>query len=288
MTYRCAIEKGIQYSAPNGHRLRLTLYRPQTTDAQPRTGIVLIHGGAWIAGSRLLQRWYGRQFARAGMVAAAVDYRKMPRYPFPACLHDAKAAVRWLRARAGQYAVDSNRIVAMGESAGGHLALMLAATRPEDGLEGEENPGPGSSVQAAVSLYGPSDLRYYVRTRNLKLFGPIAPRFMRSFVGADPDGAVELLGRASPFHYIHAGMCPVLLIHGTRDSLVPFDQTAAFQQRMRELGGTAELVAMKNRGHAFDYIHPRMRPLVLETVLGFLDQHGLASAKREECRRGRI
>ena len=95
-------------------------------------GVVLIHGGAWLFGTRYQLHWYGSRLARAGYVAASINYRMLPMYPFPYCIHDCKAAVRWLRLHADEYGIDPERIAAFGNSAGGHLAGLLATTRPRD------------------------------------------------------------------------------------------------------------------------------------------------------------
>jgi len=155
-------ERGIVFAEPDGRRLKATLYCPadhQFGDSEavkagrkPLPGMVLIHGGGWIIGSRHQQAWYCRAFAKAGYVVMTIEYRMMPKYCFPECVYDCKAAVRWMRLRADWLGVDPSRIVAFGASAGGHLAAFLATTGPEDGFEGTENPGPSTEVSAVISL----------------------------------------------------------------------------------------------------------------------------------------
>ncbi|NLT60001.1 MAG: alpha/beta hydrolase, partial [Candidatus Hydrogenedentes bacterium] len=152
------VDRRIPYARPQGRTLRLDVYQARMRPATPLPAIVAIHGGAWLHGPRAQQWWYLREFARRGYVVFTVDYRKLPRHRFPACLHDVKSAVRWMRLHADEYGVDPDRIYAFGASAGGHLSAFLATSVPEDGFEGSENPDASSAVNAAISLYGAVDL----------------------------------------------------------------------------------------------------------------------------------
>src|SRR5947209_18768272 len=99
------------------------------------------------------------RLAQAGIAVASVDYRLSGEATWPAQLHDAKAAVRWLRARADELGVDGDRVAAWGESAGGHLAELLGLTGEDPGLEGDVGiGGPSSAVSAVVAWYAPSDV----------------------------------------------------------------------------------------------------------------------------------
>ena len=111
---------------------------------ETRPGIVVIHGGGWLEGdkSSFTSRTHGvpgniEDFAALGFVAVAINYRLSGEAPYPAALEDCKCAVRWLRAHAGEYRLDPDRIGAYGNSAGGHLALLLGMTGREAGLEGD-------------------------------------------------------------------------------------------------------------------------------------------------------
>ncbi|MCX5757482.1 MAG: alpha/beta hydrolase, partial [Candidatus Hydrogenedentes bacterium] len=119
----------------------MTLATPAARGVAPRPAVLLIHGGCWLFGTRHQLHWYTRHFAEQGYVVAAIQYRMMPKYRLPDCVEDCKAAVRWLRLHAAEYNIDPDRIVALGNSAGGHLAAMLGVTSPDDGFDGVENPG---------------------------------------------------------------------------------------------------------------------------------------------------
>lgn len=263
------------YSEPDGNRLRLTLYLPRDVDPVPRPGIVLIHGGAWVFGTRHQLAPYGHRLAENGYVAATISYRMMPGHGFPDCLHDAKAAVRWMRSHAREYNIDPERIGVIGNSAGGHLATLLATTRPEDGLEGPQGAAGldvSSAVQACVSLYGVADLSYYRHPEGYIRLAGLTPVFMRNFVGQSVNSVKDPYDSASPITYAHAGMCPVLFVHGTNDHQVPYAQAVSFCEQLRRLGVPTRLITVPY-GHAFDYFHLDARADVFKEMLVFLDEH---------------
>ena len=267
-----SVDRRVVYTGYDGKKCRMTVYRPKDCATDPRPAVLLIHGGGWMFGTRGQLGWYGRRLAENGYVAASINYRMMPKYSFPACLHDCKAGVRWLRAHADELGVDPGRIAALGDSAGGHLTALLAATKPADGLEGDANPGYSSEIQAAVVLYGVADLSYYRRPKGFVKFLGFTGFFMDKFVGPEKEDGTDPIGLASPVTYADRGTCPVFFSHGLRDNWVPYGQSVAFRQQLRRLGVPTRLVTVPY-GHAFDFFHPRIRGRLFEGVLVFLDTH---------------
>lgn len=268
-------ERGKVYADLGDRKLKMTLFLPEDDDAALRPGIVLIHGGAWLFGTRYQQLWYCRHFARHGYVVMTIDYRLMPKHPFPDCLHDCKAAVRWMRLNAARYRVDPDRIFAFGASAGGHLASLLATTNSEDGFEGDANPGASSEIRAAISLYGAVDLTLYRDEPRFGVFGKMTKRFMKKFTAPeshDPDDAA--VEAASPITYARPTSKPVLLVHGTDDILVHYEQSVRFHERLKELGVPTRLITAENRNHGFDYIHTKQRRKIFRDMLAFYEEHG--------------
>src|SRR4051794_26673595 len=147
-------ERGLEYANPDGQHLQLNLARPKSA-AGPSPAVLCIHGGGFRAGKRESYDGLCIRLAGQGYVAATATYRLAPKYPFPAAVHDVKAAVRWLRANATKYGIDPDRIGATGGSAGGHLAQVLGVTGGVQQFEGTTGNNPESSrVACVVNFYG--------------------------------------------------------------------------------------------------------------------------------------
>lgn len=278
-------DRSIPYASPGGKTLKMTLYFPGTRGEEvtrDRPGMVVIHGGGWVLGTRYQQAWYCREFAKAGYVVMTIDYRMLPRYGFPHCVHDAKAAVRWLRGHADTLRVDPDRIVTFGASAGGHLAGFLAATGPKHGFEGDENPGVSSEVRAGVGLYGVYDL--CAIRKHEGVVRAVGEDLLRRFVGPDTDGR-DAFEAASPVSYVSEETKPFMLVHGTSDMMVPFEQSQVFHDRLKEHRVPTELIAVEGRNHAFDYLHRTQRAEVFGAMLAFLNKHTAHEPEPAEERR---
>ena len=261
--------------------LKLDLYRPHAQ--RNRTpGMLVIHGGAWRKGRKEFMRPFAEQMARAGYVAATVQYRLCPEHQFPAQIEDVKCAVRWMRANADKYGIDGERIGAIGASAGGHLALMLGSCDSDDGLEGAGgHAGFSSEVQAVANYYGPFDL-------TLSDWNPRHGHLLVDFLGGTLAERRDTYRRASPAHYVDPNDAPVITFHGTKDPLVPFGQAIRVDRTLRHHGVASRLEALEDRGHGWwgPDLH-RTQKLAIE----FFDEHlkrrrGAAtqaeSKKREE------
>jgi acetyl esterase/lipase len=222
---------------PSSH-LTLDLAMPKADSASPRPAIVVIHGGGWIEGDKSSFSTVSRRppgniidFARLGFVAATINYRLADEAPFPAALHDCQCAVRLLRANAKKYNVDPQRIGAWGNSAGGHLALLLGMIGKDEGLEVD---GPyadqSSRVQAVVSDSGPIDLLYQHEHNRLRT---VVERLM----GRPPDGPNDAAYKfASPSSHISADTPPLMLIYGEADGQVPVETADEFVVALRRAG----------------------------------------------------
>lgn len=199
----------------------LDLALPPRRAAKPRPAVLIIHGGGWLEGDKssfVVRRTPGNilDFASLGFVAAAINYRLSGEDAFPAGLYDCQCAVRWLRAHAAEYHIDPSRMGAYGNSAGGHLALLLGMIDPSAGLE--ETGGPfsnqSSRVQAVVSDSGPIDLLTQYQHGQLHAV-------IERFLGGPPDGSrLETYKRASPVNHLAGPTPPLLLIYGETDEQV--------------------------------------------------------------------
>lgn len=265
--------ENLQYSTAGPRPVHLAVYVPRGLQADVRRPcVVLIHGGSWVFGSRDQLRWYGRRFAEAGYIAASISYRKLPRHTFLDSVHDAKAAVRWLRLHAGEYQIDPERIAVLGNSAGGHLAAMLAATDGNPVFEGEENPGAPSGVSAAVILYGALDLRIYREPTTWVRHTGIPQHLVARYV-RDGTGGGDPFAEASPISYFSPRTVPTLLIHGEEDGIVPVDVAQDAYAALRAHDVPARFIMFPRRGHAFDFFYPALRREVFAYTCQFLDEH---------------
>jgi acetyl esterase/lipase len=238
-------EEGIEYSNPDGQHLALNLARPKPP-ATKSPAVLCIHGGGFRAGNR--DRWNPlcKKLAERGYVAATVSYRLAPAYPFPAPVHDVKAAVRWLRANAAKYQIDPERIASLGDSAGGHLAQFLGVTAGVTMFEGNGgNAAESSAVTCVVNYYGPSDFT--------KSYGKSvdAAEVLPLFLGGDLDHARRRHILASPLSWVTPLAAPTLLLHGTEDPYVAFEQATWMRDRLGSAGVDVELLELKGAGHGF-------------------------------------
>jgi acetyl esterase/lipase len=183
---------------------------------------------------------------------------------FPAQIHDAKAAIRWVRANAKKYHIDPNRIGVTGASAGGHLSLLVGLTDPSSGLEGKSgNAGQSSRVQAVVNVFGPTDMKYcYEKSSVAWIF--------RLFLGGTPDEAPERYKAASPITYVSKDDPPILTLHGDKDALVPVEQAKALDEKMKGVGAFHTLIVFKGQGHGFGGEDGKQ---AADATWKFFDQH---------------
>ncbi|WP_346618483.1 alpha/beta hydrolase [Blastococcus montanus] len=250
---------GVTYACPAGYRpLQLDVRVPP--GEKPAPLVVWIHGGAWMMGDRrdlpetLRPDSLFEAFVAAGLAVATIDYRFSLEAPFPAQLHDAKAAVRYLRAHAEQLGVDVTRVGVAGESAGGHLAALVALTGQRADLEGDLGVvGPSSGVDVAVDWYGVSDMATMPGATPPPHIAAKLPEVMR--VPADQHLLAGLdeatRADASPVTHVTAGAPPFLLVHGTADWLVPFSQSEQLQAALQAVDVPVRLVPVEGAEHIF-------------------------------------
>ena len=221
------------------------LYTP-TGIATAKPAVVMIHGGGWISGNRAIKGKLGEILAGAGIVVFNIDYRlarpDQPDTRWPAQLVDAQLAVRYLRSHAAELEIDPARIGAIGDSAGGQLALLLGTLRSvvpgdRDGLYPDQRP----NVSAVVDEFGPVDIPN---------MGAGAAENMRLLFGtATPSPAVA--DQASPLPFLTAQTASTYIIHGHQDGVVPFAQSARLAAALLARQVPHEFITFKG-GHGYD------------------------------------
>src|SRR6185437_7517091 len=164
-------------------------------------------------------------------------YRLSGEATWPAQIHDCKAAIRWLRANAAKYGLDPDRIGVTGASAGGHLAAMLGLGGGVAALEGDVGPhtGVSSRVKCVVDQFGPSDLLAMAdHSSRIDHNAPDSPE--SKLIGGALQENKEKARAASPITYISRDDPPFLILHGTEDPLVPFNQSERLAEALKTVG----------------------------------------------------
>lgn len=223
----------IEYATVGEHHLRLDLYRSQTEQVCPL--IVWVHGGAWRAGSKNSVPIQG--LVDHGFAIASVDYRLTPVAKFPAQVHDIKAAIRFLRANAAEYKLDTENTLIAGASAGGHLAALVGVTNGVSELEGRvgNHLEESSRVQGIVSFYGASNLQTILSQSTPHGLSVRIPT-LELLLGGQPKDQAETARLASPVTHVDDADPPLLLIHGDQDPQMPINQAHELHGRYRALG----------------------------------------------------
>jgi acetyl esterase/lipase len=238
------VETDITYCTPGGLPQKLDLYFPPESIEQPWPVVVYIHGGSWQEGDKKTALYMPvfTDLQAGGFLIAAINYRLAPEHTFPAQIEDARCAIRFLRVHAIEYNLDPLKIGVIGDSAGGHLAALLGLTDANPQWNNGEYADQSTAVQAIVDLYGISDLsRIYEINGN-----PIWTTVFKVTQKSDP-----LLAAASPLTYASADAPPFLLIHGSLDRLVPFEQSQWLADALESAGNSVELIEVQNADHGF-------------------------------------
>lgn len=243
--YERVCHLGLAYAGSAGRDLNLDLYRPALAkNAPPPPVIVYMHGGGWVQGIRSGPSGvaFALELSAEGWAVASIDYRLAPAHPAPAAIEDCKLAVRFIRSKAAEWGVDANLIVAMGNSAGGHLAAMLGLTTPEDGLDGEGLAGISSQVAGVVDLCGITDIPALLADRDRAPWAAL-------WVPGQGEDQRTRAGRFSPLTYASRCEIPFFVAHGEKDESVPFDQAQRFVEALREGGADCDFLRLPEAGH---------------------------------------
>lgn len=221
----------------------------------PPPVVIWLHGGGWFTGDRTMAPDLAVHFASRGFAMASIDYRLSGEARFPAQLHDVRAAVRYVRAHAGDLGVDAEAVGLWGSSAGGHLAALAGLTGHLDALPGEPPAAGSAAVQAVAEGYGPVDLARIVADSAAPphMAGTNAPE--ARLIGGHPDALPDAARAASPLAYVTPAAPPFLIAHGTADVLVRPDQSVLLHDALAGAGVDGTLYLLDGVRHGF--LNPR-------------------------------
>lgn len=226
------------YKTVDGHKLDLHIFLPDSIDQKTkRPVIVYFSGGSWTKGTPEWDFYNCYNYAKNGWVAVAVEYRVADRFettPFES-VKDVRTAIRWLRMNAAKYKIDTNRIVATGNSAGGHLVLATALANEmnesTDNLNFSASPNLLLVNSGVYSLYADGSTDWI--SKNLK--------------------DKTLVKKISPQHLLKKGIPPMLIIHGTNDQSVDYASAKTFVEEMKKLGNQFEFETLEGAPHYIWY-----------------------------------
>ena len=262
----------------NGNsEMRLAAGMDDEGDSSKKPLILWIPGGGFRGCDKNLMVAEMQFLAEAGYVLASIYYRSSAQGHYPDQIIDVKTAVRFLRAHADEYLIDPERIGVIGRSAGGHLSSM-AAMNLEDNIS-EEWKGYSSRVQACCNLFGPAELVKLLEKDIKEMENDPNHRWKTieethggALVGGEGEEVWPRLRNASPIHYVNKAMCPMIILHGDQDPLVPYAQSEEFYEKIAAEGmeDRVDLVRIKNGGHGTrEFFQDETK----NTILDFFDKN---------------
>jgi acetyl esterase/lipase len=212
-----------EYIRFDGNGNRLDIWAPAAKSAKPRPVLVFFYGGGWAHGTRTEYSYAARPFVEAGYIVVLPDYRKVPEVRFPGFVQDSAAAVKWVQANISKFGGDPDRVSVAGHSAGAYNALMLALDKQWLG---------DKPVQAAISMAGPAD------------FYPFTTKRGMDAMGQWPDPAAT-----QPISFVRKDAPPILLIHGSADTIVRIRNANSLLAKQKAAGGDIQLAAYEGASH---------------------------------------
>ena len=269
-----------QTQNPFGQVTQLNMDILKPNSKTPLPAVLFITGGGFVQSPKENYIQQRLAIAEAGYVVASIEYRVVPNTTFPEPLEDAKTAVRYLKENAKKYGIDPNRIAVMGESAGGYLSALVGTTNGMKEFDKGEYLNQNSDVQAAIDIYGLSDLTKvgddYSKEIQEVHKSAAAPEAMlvNGIAVFGPGGSIlsnlDKAKAANPLTYISKNTPPFLVMHGDNDMLVSPSQTKILHEALIDKGIDSTRYIVKGANHADQYWCQKE---VLDVIIGFLDKN---------------
>jgi len=265
----------IVYVTAQGYRAKLDLYHPAS--GPPAPVVVLIHGGGWVAGAKEQVALESLPFMEMGFAVVNVEYRLAETSLAPAAVEDCLCVLHWLGRHAKNYNLDLNRVVVSGASAGGHLALTTSMIPTTAGFEQEcandDDPSGGAGpwpnqrarVAAVIDWFGITDVNELIEGANARAYAV-------TWLGNQPRRD-EIAKSVSPLTYVRPGLPPILMIHGDKDTYVPYEQSVRLHQALDRAGVKNQLLTISGKGHGDFTLDEEMH--IWSAVRHFLEQAGV-------------
>lgn len=258
------VQLDVVYSKVDKDELKLDFYRPEGDGPFPI--VICIHGGGWCMGNKSEFKDFQVNMAKMGIASASVQYRLIPKHKFPAQIDDCTNALKYLAAEKVKFKIDPKRVMTMGGSAGGHLALLLGFSTVKD-----------CEIKGIVNVCGPTDFRNFQSTP----VGDIALKagtkmtsseLVVALLGTD-DKKAKIYETASPITWVRKDSPPVLTLHGSDDDLVPFSQASALHDALKKAGAKETLMKIKGGNHDLGKWPEKERLEALTAAVNFFKEH---------------
>jgi acetyl esterase/lipase len=267
-------EYDVKYVPDGDVAQTLDIYFPEKASDKPQPLLIWIHGGGWVAGSKSGVP-YLSQLGR-GYVVASVEYRFSQKALFPAQIQDCQAAIRWLRGNAKKYNIDPERVGVGGASAGGHLAALVGTSGGKRAFAAiGEHKDQSDRVQAICDIFGPADFWTVIKqaeedkdVKNIFKWNNGDP--YSKLIGARLGEDKEKCNAVSPVHYVSKESPPFLILHGDRDTLVPYAQSVELADLLKKAGVLVTLQRLPGAGHGGEAFG---LPAVGKLTNDFFDKH---------------
>ena len=234
-----------------GYERLLDIYRPKSASAKRLPTIVWFHGGAWKMGDRkAIERIAAEQLER-GFALVSVIYSLSDTAQWPVQCHEAKAAIRYLRANAPRLGLDPNKLIAAGMSAGAHMACILGVSADHKQLNGQlgEHLEETTKVMGVLALYPPTDFLSISKDWDglLDYYSKDSP--VTELLGESIATAPQKSNLASPLKLFERNCPPTLFLHGDADPIVPANQSIIMHEKLQAAGIDSQLMLLPGYTH---------------------------------------
>lgn len=206
--------------------------------AKPTPVVFNIHGGGWNHGTKESQTGFGSWF-KMGFAVVNIEYRMFPQATAPAAVEDVRASILYTVLHAKELNIDPNKIVVMGGSAGGHLALMAGLLQNDNKFDGDYKKVTGYTIAAIIDKYGPTDLT----SANFSKYKSLV-----NWLGKEGESS-KFREAMSPITYVKKTSPPVFIVHGDADPIVPYQQSVDLKKKLDEVGVKNEFITEPGGGH---------------------------------------
>ncbi|MCV7028117.1 alpha/beta hydrolase [Mycobacterium sherrisii] len=248
----------------------LDVWRLKDLPAQPAPVLIFVPGGAWVHGRAMMQGTaLMSRLAEQGWVCLAIDYRVAPHHRWPRHITDVKTAIAWARANVDKFGGDRNFVAVAGCSAGGHLSALAGLTSDDPDFARKLPEGADSSADAVVGIYGRYDWEDRSTPERDRFVEFLERVVVRKSIARHP----ELYRAASPIARVHRNAPPFLVMHGSKDTVIPVEQARSFVERLRTVShSTVGYLELPGAGHGFDMIDGARAGVAAHATSLFLNQ----------------